>query len=101
MFQQWTDFHLKCQNRLRKDSNLVWKCSYQRAAIYFGLVFSFHEESQQLSFSFDEYRSPSNKAKAVLFQDVIAVFDHLWAVIVRVGACEKTKREKINSSHFN
>lgn len=86
-----TDFHLKCHSKkglltfvtLREDSNLMWKCSYQRAAIYFGFVFSFHEESQQLPFPFDKYWSPSNEAKAVLFQDVVAVLHHLWAVIVR------------------
>lgn len=64
----------------------MWKHSYQRAAIYFGSVFSFHEESQQFPLSFDEYWSPSNEAKAVLLQDVIAVLDHLWAR-------ENTKRE--------
>lgn len=71
----------------------MWKGSYQRAAVDFGSVFSFHEESQQLPFPFDEYGSPSNEAKAVLFQDVIAVLDHLRAVIVRVVAHEKTKRD--------
>lgn len=64
----------------------MWKHSYQRAAIYFGFVFSFHEESQQLPLPFDEYWSPSNEAKAVLLQDVVAVLDHL-------RARENTKRE--------
>lgn len=102
MHQQYTEFHVKChsENRLREDSNLVWKCSYQRAAIYFRFVFSFHKESQQFPFPFNKYRSPSNEAKAVLFQDVIAVLDHLRAGIVRLGAHEKTVWKK-NSSHFN
>lgn len=87
---------------LGKDSNLVWKCSYQWAAIYFGFVFSFHEESQQFPLSFDKYWSPSNEVKAILFQDVIAVLDHLWAVIVKVGTHEKTKREnEIHPTLFN
>lgn len=73
------------------------KGSDQRAAIDFGFVFSFHEESQQLPFPFDEYGSPSNEAKAVLFQDVIAVLDHLRAVNVRTVAHEKTKRD--NEDH--
>lgn len=76
----------------------MWKWSYQRAAVYFGFVFSFHEEGQQLPFSFDKYWSPSNEAKVVLFQDVIAVLDHLWAVIVRKGTRWKTKLE--NEIHF-
>lgn len=63
----------------REDPNLVWKGSYQRAAIEFGFVFSLHEESQQLPFPFDEYGPPSNEAKAILFQDVVAVLHHLRA----------------------
>lgn len=63
----------------REDPNLVWKGSYQRAAVEFGFVFSLHEESQQLPFPFDKNGPPPNEAKAILFQDVVAVLHHLRA----------------------
>lgn len=63
----------------REDANLVWKGSYQMAAVEFGFVFSLHEESQQLPFPLDKYGPPPNETKAILLQYVVAVLHHLRA----------------------
>lgn len=55
----------------------MWKGSGHRTTIATGFVFAFHEEGQQLPFPFDKYGPSSDKAEAILLQDIVAVLHHL------------------------
>lgn len=60
-----------------KVSNLVWKGSRYCTIFGIGFVFAFHEKGKQLAFPFDIYGPSSDKTKAVILQDVIAVLYNL------------------------
>lgn len=68
----------------RKMPNLVWQGSGHRVTVATLFVFAFHEKGQQFAFPFDIDGSSSNKAKAILLQDVIAILHHLMAVHITI-----------------
>lgn len=65
----------ECSKRI----DLVWKRGGHRTIIATRLVFSFHEEGEQLPFTFDKYGPSPDEAEAILLQDVVAVLHHLRA----------------------